>query len=193
MRITETQLRQIIREELQDVLLQEGFADTLEKYTSKTADFFGGANRIGVQTKQQASDLLNQNSFENWNQASYWGPKLRAISRMGQNEAATPEVGKTLRRAKDAFDTWSASITSANNFEREQEYKKESDRLAKEKQKKDWAYKKAQDERSAQYKAQLAAEEAEEQTEYSENPDTGRIEYTSRAYGGPRPWQRRGR
>jgi len=137
MRITESQLRRIIREEITSSMH--------ESFLSKTADFFGSSNKTGRDVKSRAGDLLYHPNFERWhesNKSANWKQKLLDIRKMGQHTAA--EELKTVQQAEKQFEEW------LNRHEVEAEVKRQNDPARK---------KKEADERKKQQEEQALADE----------------------------------
>jgi len=136
MRITESQLRRIIREEITSSMH--------ESFLSKTADFFGSRNKSGRDVKERAADLLRRSDFDEWNKIFKPGPdyerKLRDITKMGEHTAA--EEFELVQGAEKMYREWSKRQADAEQDERDRKYQddlrrrnaKEAERVRKDKE-----------------------------------------------------------
>jgi hypothetical protein len=136
MRITESQLRRIIREEITSSMH--------ESFLSKTADFFGSRNKSGRDVKERAARLLQYPDFDEWNNitklATDYERKLRDITKMGEHTAA--EELELVQGAEKMYKEWSKRQADAWHAERKREYQddlrrrnaKEAERVRKHKE-----------------------------------------------------------
>jgi|688.fasta_scaffold321081_2 hypothetical protein len=172
MRITESRIRQIIREEA-----RRAFRDDLDEgFLEKGLDFIGRKNPFGRTVKERAQDLLRLPNIDK----IVMNPdrdiaRLKAITKMGDNEAAE-ELSFI-----QSVENHSKDFTSREmkNFRDKQDREREADaRMRGEEELKRKREREDRDRESIE-RAKRAA--AMERVPVGENPDTGEVEYVTRA------------
>ena len=94
MKLTETYLRKVIKEEVQAVL-QEGFMD-------KTLDFFGKGNEGGRAIRMRARELKSNPNWDSSSLKGIYGKKIDQIIAAGNNEAVN--YADILKTIEDQFE-----------------------------------------------------------------------------------------
>jgi len=93
MKLTETYLRRVIKEEITSVL-QEGFMD-------KTLDFFGRKDPMGKKIRDRARELRDNPKWNGSNLARTYGKQIIQMINAGDNEAVT--YADQLKDIEDQF------------------------------------------------------------------------------------------
>ena len=117
-KLTESYLRNIIKEELNSVL-QEGFMD-------KTLDFFGRKHPMGRSIRDRAREIRDNPNWDSSSLKHIYGKKINQIIASGDNEAVTyADILKTIE------DQFKHQIDSQAELDASDKARKESDQKRK--------------------------------------------------------------
>jgi len=117
-KLTESYLRNIIKEEITSVL-QEGFMD-------KTLDFFGRKHPMGRTIRDRAREIRNNPNWDSSSLKNIYGKKINQIIASGDNEAVT--YADLLKTIEDQFKH---QIDSEIEVDASDKARKESDQKRK--------------------------------------------------------------
>jgi hypothetical protein len=179
-KLSESQLRIIIKEELYSVLNEAGYEPNfVEKGLYTVQDFFGVSNESGRKIKNRARELLDDEAFMKMYPSQE--SSLKKIIAMGNNEASSA-ASKYLTPVEEFYEKYLGTKASQEMETKRSEYDKHvRDQRFKQSQ----AARQAEQDRIAaneKYRREEADREEMErvyQTTAIENPNTGRLEYST--------------
>lgn len=177
-KLSESQLRTIIKQELYSVLNEAG-PGFVERGVNTVQDFFGVGNQTGFEIKNTAKKLLADEGFMQMFPAQE--RSLKKIIAMGDNEAASS--GRTYLGPVEEF--YEKYLTTMSQEQRATKIAQDDKYVRDQKANKSYAARQAEKDtlaRNEKERREMAdREEAERayQTTTMENPDTGRLEYST--------------
>jgi hypothetical protein len=179
-KLSESQLRTIIKEELYSVLNEAGYQPGfVERGLSTVQDFFGVGNQTGFEIKNAAKKLLDDEGFIKMFPSQE--RSLKKIIAMGDNEAASG--GRRYLGPVEEF--YEKYLTTKAQEQRDTKAAEDDKYVRDQKANKSYAARQAEKDtlaRSEKERREIAdREEAERvyQTTAMENPNTGRLEYST--------------
>ena len=178
-KLSESQLRTIIKQELYSVLNEAGYnPGFVERGVNTVQDFFGVGNQTGFEIKNTAKKLLDDEGFIK--QFPSQVSPLKKIIAMGDNEASS-EGRRFLGPVEEFYDKY---LSFKAQQERDTKSAEDAKYVRDQEANKNYAARQAEKDtlaRNEKERREMADREEMErlyQTTAVENPNTGRLEYS---------------
>jgi hypothetical protein len=179
-KLSESQLRIIIKEELYSVLNEAGYQPGfVERGVNTVQDFFGVGNQTGLARKNRAKQLLDDEDFMKMYPSQE--SSLKKIIAMGDNEAAS-SASKYLLPVEEFYEKY---LTTKTQQQKSTKAAEDDKYVRDQRANKSYAARQAEKDTLAanekERREMADREEAERvyQTTAIENPNTGRLEYST--------------